>query len=248
MNKLVLPGLAAACAALAGCSSPPPPQVFPPLDYSYLPPLVLKVASVNVVNNYVPSPEAARLIGEDPAPPAIVLQNTLDRRMVASGAPGSGTVTIQNASIDEVGGNLVGAMTVDVNVSGPGGSGFVEASVTATETAPNPDASFNAQQAALYDLTKRLMTNMNVQLQYQLEHHLGTWLSWSGATGAAPAAAGPASDTGNGVIQATPLSAPGAPDTGAPQATVPEGSHVNPAVPQYLPGAAPTPLTPPPAQ
>ncbi len=31
--------------ALAGCgSSPPPPQTFPPLDYSYLPPIVLKVS------------------------------------------------------------------------------------------------------------------------------------------------------------------------------------------------------------
>ena len=55
--------------ALAGCSSPPPVQNFPPLDYSYLPPLVLKVSNLTVVNNYVPSAVDGGAAGAGPSAP-----------------------------------------------------------------------------------------------------------------------------------------------------------------------------------
>ena len=44
-------------------------------------------------------------------------------------------------------------------------------------------------QAALYSLTKQLMDDMNVQLQYQMQHNLSGWLSSAapGAAGLAPA-------------------------------------------------------------
>ncbi len=229
--------------ALAACSSPAPLQTFAPLDYSYLPPLVLKVASLNVVNNYVPSPSQATLIGEDPASPITTLQNMLNRRIVASGAPGTATIAIQTASIDQVNGNLTGTMTVDVSVASPDGrsTGYAEATVSASQTAPDADASQNDTQAALYGLTKRLMNDMNVQLQYQLQHNLSSWLSWSSTPGAAPLAAGAAGAPG--AIQATPL-APTAPATGtAPLVPQPANPvNTNSAVPNYLPGAGPAAL------
>src|SRR5271168_657270 len=90
--------------ALAGCSSSPPPlQTFPPLDYSYLPPIVLKVSTLNVVSSYVPTPSQATYIGEDPEPPANALLAMLNHRLVPSGAPGLGTATVETASIDQVG-------------------------------------------------------------------------------------------------------------------------------------------------
>ena len=72
-------------------------RTFPPLDYSYLPPLVLKVANVNIVNNYVPGPDTAALLAQDPEPPANALLGMLNHRVVASGAPGMGTVTVRTA-------------------------------------------------------------------------------------------------------------------------------------------------------
>ncbi|OYV25865.1 MAG: hypothetical protein B7X08_04020, partial [Acidocella sp. 20-63-7] len=99
-------------------------------------------------------------------------------------------------------------------------------------------------QAALYDLTKRLMDSMNVQLQYQIQHNLGPWLVWSNTPSyAAPSAAGagPASSAG---IQAMPLSAPAAPTTPVPAGT----GNISAAVPQYLPGAGPAALPVPAAQ
>ena len=207
--------------ALAGCSSPPPPQNFPPLEYSYLPPLVLKVANLSIVNDYVPSPDTVALLAQDPAPPATTLLAMLNHRVVASGGPGTGTVTIQNASVHEVAGTLTGTMTVDVNVSSPDGrsSGYAEATVSASRTAPDPDAPPGDMAAALYDLTKQLMNDMNVQLQYQMQHNLSGWLSWSGAPGGA--AVSPTAAPAGGTIQAMPLAAPGGPATGAAPAPVP---------------------------
>lgn len=230
--------------ALAGCSSAPPPQNFAALDYSYLPPIVLKVSTLNVVNNYVPDPGAATLIGQDPAPPATTLLAMLNRRIVASGAPGTGTVTVQTASIDQVGSNLTGTMTVDINLSSPDGrsTGYTEASVSASQSAPDPDAAATDVQAALYALTKRLMDSMNVQLQYQIQHNLTNWLSWSAAPGAAPVASAVAGAPATGMIQATPLTAPQAGPAGPARAMSPPGSGNPPAPPLMLPGGAPATL------
>jgi hypothetical protein len=246
MKRLIL--AAPAALALAGCSSSPP-QTFPPLDFSYLPPIVLRVSNINVVDNYVPSPGAANLIGQDPENPEIVLQNVLQHRLVASGAPGNGTVAIQTASIDQVGGNLVGVMTVDVSLTTPDGraTGATEASVTDSVPAPDPNSSQNTVQAALYGLTKTLVTDMNNQLQYQIQHNLGTWISYSATPGMPPPVG-----SGPGVIQASPLTAPGTPAPVPVPPTVPGTAvpsapgNINPNVPNYLPGAGPAVLTPPP--
>ena len=230
---------------LAACSSspPPPPQNFPALDYSYLPPIVLKVANLSIVNNYVPSPDAATLIGQDPQAPATALLAMLNHRMAASGAPGSGTITVQDASLNEENGTISGAMTVDINLTSPDGrsTGFAEASVSASQTAPAADAPPGTIQAALYGLTKRLMEDMNVQLQYQIQHNLGAWISWPASPGSNAAAS--ESDTSDGVIQAMPLTAPASADGASPPVPVPGGPiNSNNAVPDYLPGAGPATL------
>jgi hypothetical protein len=46
---------------LAGCGSPPPPQNFAPLDYSYLRPITFKVATLNITNAYTPGADEAQL-------------------------------------------------------------------------------------------------------------------------------------------------------------------------------------------
>jgi len=234
---------AALLATLTGCSSAPPPS-FPPLDYSYLHPIVLKVANLSVVNNYTPGPDAQPVLANDPVSPPDTLLNMLQHRLVASGDPGNGTV--QMASLTEANGNISGTMTVDLNLSSPDGrsTGFTEASVSATEQAPD-DLSSPDGQTALYHLTKHLMDLMNVQLPYQIRHSLQSWVSYTNVQSLAPASAGgvstgaPASaggvSTGNG-IQAAPLAAPGAVSGAAPPAT-PIGTAP---VPPAAPGPPPT--------
>jgi hypothetical protein len=225
----------AAAAGLAACSSPPPPPDFRPLTYDYLPPITLKVASVNLVDEYVPSPGAQTLIAQDPAPPPLVLSHMLAHRLIASGAPGTATVTIKSASIDQDGPSLTGTMDVELDlVSGDGRStGFAEASASASIPAPDPNGSQADVQGALYSLTSKLMDAINVQLPYQIQHHLMNWVVAPGTPIGGAGVSAP--------IAATPLTAPppGAPS--APSAT-PATGNLNPSVPPYLPGAGPAAL------
>jgi hypothetical protein len=217
---------------LASCGGPPPPPVvFKPLDYSYLPPITLRAANVNVQNTYVPGPDEATLIGQDPEAPANALLDMLNRRLIPSGAPGQANVTIETASLDETGANLTGTMTVRVNVSAPNGaSGFTEASVTHTQAAPDPNASPDDVRAALYGITKQLMDEMNVQLQYQLQHNMGPWVVYNRGAAAASVVATP----GGGGIVATPLTGPGgttapvAPAPNPPQSAAPAANGLPP--------------------
>ena len=258
MKKLVftLPFL-----ALAACGSAPPAPTFTPLQYSYLPPILLKVSQVNVVNNDVPTPSQVRMAGLDPASPADTLLSMLKQRLQPAGQPGTATVTVQDAYVDQVNGNLVGQMTVDINMASANGlsTGFTEASVSATQTAPDSDNPDDTR-VALYGLTKRLMTQMNVQLQYQIQKNLPHWVSWTNS----PNAPTSDSDTGGaagGVVQAAPLApppgvatTPGAGAvTNAPASTAVPSTPVqanpgqnsgtmNPSVPDYLPGSGPSTL------
>ncbi len=217
-------------AALSACgdSPPPPPQTFPPLDYSYLPPIRLNISNITVQNNYVPDPDAATLLGEDPEPPANALTAMLQRRLVANGTPGNGTATVETASIEQVNGNYVGSMTVRLDVASADGrkTGFTEASVSVTKPVPDADASQNDIQAALYGVTKQLMDAMNVQLQYQIQQNMGSWVSYN--TNAYTPALNTAPIT-NGGIQAMPLTAPAPsapPVPSAPAGPLPPGDVV----------------------
>ena len=249
MKKLVV---ALPLLSLAACGTTPPTPTFAPLDYSYLPPIMLKVSQVDVENHYVPTPSQVRTAAMDPAPPAETLLAMLKQRLQPSGQPGTGTVTVQTAYVDDVNGTLMGQMTVDVNLASADGrsTGFTEAGVSATVTAPDSNNPSD-MQAVLYGLTKRLMAQMNVQLQYQIQKNMPSWISWTnnGAT-LAPSAAGATVGAG---VQAAPLTAPPGVATvtkavqGGAQAVAPvpaaTGSgNVNGAVPTYLPGAGPAAL------
>jgi hypothetical protein len=236
--------------ALASCGGQAP-QTFKPLDYSYLPPILLKVSNVNVVNSYVPTPSQTQMAGMDPAPPSDTLMTMLYQRLKPAGQPGTATVTVQTAYVDNVAGNLTGALTVDLNLASADGrsTGFTEASVSASQTAPdsgNPDD----MRAALYALTKQLMTQMNVQLQYQIQKNLPSWVSWTSA-GMGPAAGPAAGSAAGSMIQAAPLTAPPGVATTTPMGTsgataapapVPTPPSSTAGVPTYLPGAGPAAL------
>jgi hypothetical protein len=218
--------------ALSACGGRPPPApvVYAKLDYSYLPQLKLRVASVNVQNTYVPNPDEATLIGQDPEAPANALSDLLTRRLIPSGAPGVANVTIETASLSESGGNLTGTMTVRVDVSSADGrsSGYTEASVSHTEAAPDGDPGDETVRAALYGMTKTLTEDLNDRLQYQLQHNLSAWMVYGTNAGAAPVVSGSNGGSSGGIV-ATPLPGPGpAPATGAPAVLTPAPGNALP--------------------
>jgi hypothetical protein len=239
LKSLALATALAACLTACSGSPPPPPQVFAPLSYNYLPPIVLTVSTVNLQNDYVPDPAAATLNSENPSPLPDTIMAMAQHRLVANGTPGTATFTLQTAAIEPVGDNYVGNVSVRLDVVSADGrkTGYTVASVNVTQTAPDSDASQNDIQAELYNITKQLMDRLNVQLQYQIQSNMGSWVSY--ATNAAVPAVNSAAPGG---IQAAPLPAPGAP------ASTP--ATPTPVAPAPVPGAptattvVPLPVTP----
>ncbi len=195
---------------------------------------MLTVATVNLQNDYVPDPAAATLNGENPSPLVDTIMAMAQHRLVANGTPGTATFTIETASIEPVGNNYVGNVSVRLDVVSADGrkTGYTVASVNVTQTAPDPDASQNDIQAELYSITKQLMDRLNVQLQYQIQSNMGSWVTYAN-NAAVPAL----NSAAPGSIQAAPLPAPGAPaatttttptTTAAPTAATPTTTTVVP--------------------
>lgn len=205
-------GLALACPALlAACASGPgTPASFPKLRYSYLPPITLKVSSIDIKDEYVPGPDAAALIMDAPEAPASALRAMAQDRLVGDGSPGSAVFIVKTASLHRKGGTISGHFEVELNVRATDGKrvGYADASVSRTEPVPQ-DADPATVKAALYELTRKLMFDMNVEFQYQVQKSLGEWLAFK--PGQAAPAGGSGASSGAGGIQATPLggSAPG---------------------------------------
>ncbi|WP_201728088.1 hypothetical protein [Acidocella sp. C78] len=226
MRRRVFAGMVILPLALSACASePPPPTTFARLDYAYLPPITLKVASIQIRNDYQPGPDAAQVIEQAPETPARVLERMARERLVANGSPGSAVFVIRQASLRQVGDTLVGTMTVDLNVRTSNGQrvGYAEATISHSVTAPANETP-DRMRAALYGLTKSMMNSMNVELQYQIQRTLPDWLAFAPNSGAGGAVAQPYSaDQG---IQAKPLPVPdaGAADTGAQPTSLPTGA------------------------
>jgi hypothetical protein len=183
--------------ALAGCGGGPPD--YPTLRYNYLPPIRLNVASVSVRADYVPSGVAPDLSPLDPAQPVAALRQMAEDRLQPFGSAGRAVLVIQNASVLRDGDTITGtfAVRLDIYTSANTRVGYAEARVAHSHSGHVDDI-----HQLLYDMTKQLMDEMNVQFEYQVVHSLRDWV--------APVGGGPAP------VQQQPLGAPGAPPPGSP--------------------------------
>jgi hypothetical protein len=242
---------------LAGCGGDEGvPQSFPPLRYTYLAPISLNVSSIQTEVAYSPSNDGTSLDAMSPEPPVQAVQQMLQDRLVAAGAGGTATVTINTASIERVNDTAVGNISVQLAVASADGrqTGYTQASVSRTRTLPD-DTSDDAMRAFLYQMTSDLVNAENVELEYQLRQHLASWL----VGGSSPIVGGPAAPA---PVQAEPLSGPGAPVVNAPAGSAPAPGapmplgapapaamsvpYAAPAVPAAMP-PMPMPTTAPPA-
>ena len=210
---------------VVGCAgeTEPPPQTFAPLDFSYLLALRLNVATLEIRQNFVPSGQPPDLSQDDPVPPAAALRLMAEQRLKAVGTSGRAVFVINDASLAQEPGAIVGTMAVELDVytSANTRAGFAQAMVTRRLTGPVPDL-----QAALYQFTRQMMDQMNVEFEYQVRHSLSDWLL--------PASAVPPP------VEQAPLTPQGATPTG-PGAPPPE--TLSPPTPPTPPLLTP-PLTP----
>jgi hypothetical protein len=217
--------------ALFGCGEdePPAPASFPPLHYDYLKKLRLNVGTIDIQDQSHALGEAD-VSAQSPAPPGQALLQMAHDRLFAAGTTGQAVFTVEQASIvRQPGGVLAGEMDVRLDVTGGAGlpAGMAEARVARTHV---PGSEPENQQTVLYDLTRQMMDEMNVELEYQLRRSLRGWLEG--------AAAVPAPVT---VQPLPPAFPPLQPDTGgSPPPVAPPGTPVMP------PGSLPEPEPEPP--
>jgi hypothetical protein len=161
---LALPLLAAGCAVEA-----PVRENFPPLHYDYLLKLRLNVADIELA----PPPPPGPLDSLDPAPPAQALLEMARDRLVASGSLGRAVFVIDNATISKIPDGLDGALGVHLDILTAEGTraGFAEAKVSRRLVGIGGDL-----RAALYDITKQMMQDMNVEFEFQIRRTLRDYL------------------------------------------------------------------------
>ncbi len=166
-----------ACLLLAACGGEPTPTFAPP-DYSYLSKLRLTVGTITIEDH------AAQAAGPDdlgptaPVPPDQALRQMAHDRLIAAGNSGTGTFTIDQASITGSGGGaLDGHLAVHLDIlTGRGGhAGYAEAHVS-RRFVPGTDGPDAGTRAQLYELTRQMMQDMNVELEYQVRRSLRDWL------------------------------------------------------------------------
>ena len=154
----------------AGCGDDAPLRTtFPPLRSDYLTPLALNVGTID----YAGLPPPGPLDDLDPAPPGPALLQLAHDRLSAAGTGGRALVTVTDATVARSGDALAGSMGLRVEVSGAdgGSAGFAEAKVTRRVVGIGRDL-----RGALYDVTKQMLDDMNVELEYQLRQNLRDYL------------------------------------------------------------------------
>lgn len=165
--SLLLPLIVAACGGNE-------PHEFPPLRYTYLPPLRLKVATIDIEQRFIPSGVPPDVSPQDPVPPVQALRQMAQDRLQAFGTTGRAVFSIQDASLIRQGDTVIGNMAVglDIYTSDNTRAGFAEARVSRRRTGNLGDL-----PSALYDMTRAMMDDMNVEFEYQVRRSLKDWLA-----------------------------------------------------------------------
>ena len=146
---------------------------FPPPRYGYLPPINLNVQRVEMAEGFVPASGDDEVSFTQPVDPAQTLFAMARDRLRPVATSGTATFSILTASIKRHRDTLNGVLAVRLDVRDADGanSGFVEARVTAAHSGEIPD-----QRAAVYDMLKSMMDDMNVEFEFQVRKSLRDWL------------------------------------------------------------------------
>lgn len=172
--------------ALSACEMHPPMGDFPELSYSNLAPLRFDVASVEVEQAYQPASEPPHVELLFPVRPGDAAANWGRDRLQAVGKTRRMRYIVREAPVTETAletkGGLTGAMTTEqsarydahllVEVEIYDDSGWKEASAMArvarSITVPE-NATLHERETTWYQLTEKLMNDMNVQLEDTLK-------------------------------------------------------------------------------
>jgi hypothetical protein len=216
-TALLLPLLLAACGGGDEVPAPEPAGDFPPLRYGYLPPIKLNVQRMETARGFVLPTGDDEMIARSPVDPIETLYAMARDRLQPVAQSGTATFRVITASITKHHDTLNGVLAVRLDVRDGDNTGFVVARVTA-----NHSGNITSQRAAVYDLLKTMMFQMNVELEYQLRNKLKAWVV---STEPAPAS------QGQPAPQPQPTTPPANPPEPAPEAPPETPPEVAPEMP-----------------
>jgi hypothetical protein len=187
--------------SLAGCGSDPAPRQFPPLTFTYLTPLRIKVGNIDIDEHWVPVSGEADISTLSPVQPADALQRMAQDRLIAVGSGSKAVFHIEDAGINRFGDQLQGHLGVELDIYTSDNTRTAYAEARVARASILVGSGVEALRAGLYDLTRQMMADMNVEFEYQVRQSLHDWLQEGGDS--APAVPAP-------VLQ-QPLGSPTAP-------------------------------------
>jgi hypothetical protein len=170
----------------AACGDDGPPRSFALPSYSYLTPIRLNVASIEIDDRTPPSSDSS-LSQISPLRPSDGLKQMANDRLVAAGTVGRAVFVIDTATLQRVPGGIEGTLAVHLDVfAGQGGdrAGFAEARVARRRTSNDTDED---SRAVLYDFTTKMLDDMNVEFEFQVKRSLKDWLQATAGTAPLPA-------------------------------------------------------------
>ncbi len=211
---------------VAACGGSDDDVAFAPLRFNDLPPIQLKVASIQTEQRFIPSGVAPDVSFRDPVAPIDALKAMATDRLQAFGTANKAVFAVLDASLTRRDNAITGSFAVSLTILDDNGSqlGFAEARVQSRHT-----GDIGRLRPVLYDMTQAMMNDMNIEFEYQVRHNLQAWLT----NGTAPAT----------TVEQAPLDGSGGP-SGQPPDQLPDqplGQH-----PAVLPGPAYTPSNAPP--
>ncbi|MGE0255946.1 MAG: hypothetical protein AB7N54_17595 [Alphaproteobacteria bacterium] len=190
-----LTGLAAlVVVALAGCTTPPPPQKLPDLTYGHLPPIRLAVDRVDVRDDYKPPLAAPHIEHRVPQAPAKAAARWARDRLVAvpDGGGRVATYTVIDARMTETPlprtGGVQGMFTTDqaqrydahvaveIEIVDPRGTrlGVVTAEANQSRTVPE-GITLDEREKAQFEIVEALMRTLDAELSRSIAATLARW-------------------------------------------------------------------------
>ena len=189
-RRLSLCATLAAPLLLAACASDDEPRSFAKPDYSYLSKLHLNVANIDIEETDPRAPDRD-MSSFAPNRPADVLRSMARARLLADGSSGQAVFRVEEASILPDKDKLVGSFAVQLEVATSDGSktGYAEARVS--RSVDYDDDGPNATRATLDKLVNQMMSDMNVEFEFQLRKSLRSYMQTNASAAPAPVVASP---------------------------------------------------------
>ncbi len=193
-RSIVMSLLPVAGLALSACELHPPASDFPELSYGHLEPLRFDVGAIEVEQVYQPSSDPPNVELLFPVRPGDAAADWARDRLQAAGTARRLRFVVRKASVVETAletqGGLTGAMTIEqserydaellVEIEIVDDSGWKEASAmarVARSITVAEDATLHERETTWYELTRKLMNDMNVQLESTLRRVFYRYLS-----------------------------------------------------------------------